>query len=185
MINTVELAVQLVNHLATARVRGRTVEPPTAAAEVHAAVLAARDEAGLDEETALTEGDTGPLAGFSVELGRALDACANQDVTGAADLLNELMARYSAVPNLHGFPGQPPTLAYHRPGVGLLAAWRADLPAGVATLVGLGQTHRFGRCTAEGCDLVFFDRTRNASRRFCGVGCQNRAKAAAYRARRA
>ncbi|MFC7714462.1 CGNR zinc finger domain-containing protein [Nonomuraea recticatena] len=36
-----------------------------------------------------------------------------------------------------------------------------------------------------GCESVFFDTTRNASRRFCGLSCQNRAKASAYRARRA
>ncbi|MEO3801921.1 CGNR zinc finger domain-containing protein [Nonomuraea sp. B1E8] len=34
---------------------------------------------------------------------------------------------------------------------------------------------------ASGCDLVFFDVTRNASRRFCGVSCRNRARAGAYR----
>ncbi|HCT79289.1 MAG TPA: hypothetical protein DGG94_23135 [Micromonosporaceae bacterium] len=37
---------------------------------------------------------------------------------------------------------------------------------------------------ADGCHLVFFDTSRNTSRRFCDLSCQNRAKASAYRARR-
>ena len=41
------------------------------------------------------------------------------------------------------------------------------------------------RCEGTGCSLLFLDRTRNHGRRWCSVAwCGNRAKAAAYRARR-
>ncbi|MFG1707368.1 CGNR zinc finger domain-containing protein [Nonomuraea sp. M3C6] len=70
-----------------------------------------------------------------------------------------------------------------------LSAADADRLAGVAAelrpiLIGVGQGVRLRACEAGGCELVFFDVTRNASRRFCGLSCQNRAKASACRARR-
>ncbi|MEV5499706.1 CGNR zinc finger domain-containing protein, partial [Nonomuraea fuscirosea] len=60
----------------------------------------------------------------------------------------------------------------------------ATTSAPFPTLIGVGQGARLRSCEAEGCELVFFDVTKNTSRRFCGLSCQNRAKASAYRARR-
>ncbi|WP_405875666.1 CGNR zinc finger domain-containing protein [Streptomyces xanthophaeus] len=34
------------------------------------------------------------------------------------------------------------------------------------------------------CDRVYADTSRNAARQFCSTACQNRTKAAAFRARR-
>ncbi|GAB3474003.1 CGNR zinc finger domain-containing protein [Nocardiopsis coralliicola] len=39
--------------------------------------------------------------------------------------------------------------------------------------------------SAGQCDRVFADTSRNGTRRFCSTACQNRAKAAAFRARKA
>ncbi|MEO3868187.1 CGNR zinc finger domain-containing protein [Nonomuraea sp. B12E4] len=104
--------------------------------------------------------------------------------TGAQDAtatLNRALACHQAVPNLRG---DPPILAFHRPGSDLLDAWAADAATALAMVIGVGQGQRLRACEAGACDLVFFDVTRNASRRFCGLSCQNRAKASAYRARR-
>jgi hypothetical protein len=57
----------------------------------------------------------------------------------------------------------------------LISAADADRLAGVAA--GL-------RPVFTGAPDAIDDVTRNASRRFCGLACQNRAKATAYRARR-
>lgn len=44
---------------------------------------------------------------------------------------------------------------------------------------------RFGRCAADGCDRLFFDGTRNRSRRFCSdARCASRTHTADHRARR-
>ncbi|CCM65267.1 MULTISPECIES: CGNR zinc finger domain-containing protein [Candidatus Microthrix] len=46
-------------------------------------------------------------------------------------------------------------------------------------------TARFGRCDAEGCDDLFYDATRNRSRRFCDdPRCASRTHTADHRARR-
>ncbi|MEU6430232.1 CGNR zinc finger domain-containing protein [Microbispora sp. NPDC046973] len=60
----------------------------------------------------------------------------------------------------------------------------ADMGTAPAMVIEVGQGKRLGACQAATCSLVFFDTTRNASRRFCDLSCQNRAKASAYRARR-
>lgn len=104
------------------------------------------------------------------------------DVPAAAARLNALLARHGAVPNLHG---DPPVLAFHRPDATLVDAWAADMGAALAIVIGVGQAARLGACHADRCAHVYLDTTRNASRRFCDLSCQNRAKASAYRARRA
>ena len=46
-------------------------------------------------------------------------------------------------------------------------------------------TIRFGRCGAEGCERLFYDATRNRSRRFCDdPRCASRTHTADHRARR-
>lgn len=46
-------------------------------------------------------------------------------------------------------------------------------------------TERFGRCGAEGCERLFYDATRNRSRRFCpDTRCASRTHTADHRARR-
>ncbi|MFL6095802.1 MAG: CGNR zinc finger domain-containing protein, partial [Blastococcus sp.] len=42
---------------------------------------------------------------------------------------------------------------------------------------------RLGVCSAEGCDNVYIDTSRNASRRYCSNTCASRSTVAAYRAR--
>lgn len=61
----------------------------------------------------------------------------------------------------------------------------------VDLLMGLAQTlcdhgiGRFGRCAADGCEHVFYDTTKNRSRRFCSdQRCASRTHTAAHRARR-
>jgi predicted RNA-binding Zn ribbon-like protein len=56
---------------------------------------------------------------------------------------------------------------------------------GLARAIGDDDGGRLGTCASDGCDRVFVDRSKNASRRFCSTTCQNRVKAAAFRRRRA
>lgn len=174
-----ELAVLLVNELTVAHARGRRVEPPAdrkAALEAAVAREGWTPRGGPADRPPITAADADRLAGVAAELRPAF--------TGAPDaigMLNQALAGHGAVPNLHG---DPPILAFHAPGAGLADAWAADAATALAMVIGVGQGVRLRTCEADGCELVFFDVTRNASRRFCGLSCQNRAKASAYRARR-
>ncbi|GGO78346.1 hypothetical protein GCM10012289_60110 [Nonomuraea cavernae] len=167
-----EFAVLLVNTLAVDRAHGRPVSPPADGADRLSHLLAALPPPAGP----VTADDADRLAEVAAEL-RPLFADGPPPVTG----LNESLVRHGAVPTLYG---DPPKLGFHRPEAGLVDAWAADAGTALAMVIGVGQGTRLRSCQADGCDLVFFDVTRNASRRFCGLSCQNRAKASAYRARR-
>ncbi|MFD1544058.1 CGNR zinc finger domain-containing protein [Nonomuraea guangzhouensis] len=171
-----ELAVLLVNELAVGEVRGRDLAQPADGAARRAAVLAATARLDRPPAGSPTAADADRLAEVAAELrpvfGGGPDSVAS---------LNALLVRHSAVANLHG---EPPILAFHQPDASLVDAWAADAGTALAMVIGVGQGVRLRSCEADGCALVFFDVTRNTSRRFCGLSCQNRAKASAYRARR-
>ncbi|WP_327085369.1 CGNR zinc finger domain-containing protein [Nonomuraea sp. NBC_01738] len=169
------LAVLLVNTLAVDEARGRGSAAPPDGPSRLAALGEALAEAGFPT-AALTPADADRLAAATRSLRPVFGAG-----TPVADL-NDLLVRQAAVPHLHG---DPPALAFHAPGASPTDAWIADAATALAMVIGVGQGARLRTCEAGGCDLAFFDRTRNASRRFCGLSCQNRAKATAYRARRA
>jgi predicted RNA-binding Zn ribbon-like protein len=58
--------------------------------------------------------------------------------------------------------------------------------AAAATAMADGSWRRLKACHAETCRWVFYDRSRNTSRRWCSMGiCGNRSKARSYRARSA
>ena len=61
--------------------------------------------------------------------------------------------------------------------------WGAACATGLAVVVDGQATGRLGVCRADGCDRVYVDVSRNASRRFCSEACLNRTKVAAFRAR--
>lgn len=176
------LALRLVNDLATSRAFGQPTGPVGDAADINA-VLAGHDSGSRHPLwTPLSPPDATALVAAVRRLRTAVDACIDGDIGTAAGILNALLAEHHAVPNLHG---EPPVLAFHPVSAGPLEARVADMSTSLAMIIGTGRTDRLGRCTATDCDRVFYDTTRNASRRFCGLTCQNRAKASAYRARKA
>ncbi|GEK79851.1 CGNR zinc finger domain-containing protein [Agrococcus baldri] len=52
-------------------------------------------------------------------------------------------------------------------------------------LVRTDDTARCKRCGDDRCERLFFDQSRNRSRRFCSTTCQSRTNVAAFRARSA
>ncbi|SNR27782.1 CGNR zinc finger domain-containing protein [Actinomadura mexicana] len=76
----------------------------------------------------------------------------------------------------------------------VVAGWSTDAPeralAGAAALairdhLGRNGFGRLGTCTARNCADVYIDASPTRDRRYCSVTCQNRARAAAFRSRRA
>ncbi len=61
----------------------------------------------------------------------------------------------------------------------------ADVVMALAQELCADSTQRFGRCSAEDCERLFFDATRNRSRRFCSdPRCASRTHTADHRARK-
>ncbi|WP_162907278.1 CGNR zinc finger domain-containing protein [Allorhizocola rhizosphaerae] len=183
--NWADLALRLVNELATGWARGRPHPPPTDAAAILRVIRPAQTLAHGVHIAPLTEDDALDLAATVTRLRAAIDACVDGEVQDAAEILNEVMAANHAVPNLHRHPGMPFIFAFHTGDHTGAQARAADMAASLALVIGSGREARLRRCEAARCDRVFYDTTRNASRRFCDLQCQNRAKASAHRARRA
>jgi len=61
--------------------------------------------------------------------------------------------------------------------------WAAGCATGLAIAIGSDLCGRLGVCTADRCDRVYVDTSKNGTRRFCSTTCQNRVKSAAFRAR--
>src|SRR3712207_9423545 len=75
-------------------------------------------------------------------------------------------------------------LHYARPDAPLLEQLTTTVAMGLSQVVVQHGWQRIGVCSAEGCDDVYVDTSRNASRRYCSNTCASRSTVAAYRARR-
>jgi predicted RNA-binding Zn ribbon-like protein len=176
----VDLCLTLVNDLVVSPRLGRAIGSDNALAEALCDLALSERLRGF----ALSGADVDVLAAVAGRLRVAVDACLGGDLHSAAAALNGVLADHGAVPNLHASADAAPVLAFHAADAGIVDAWAAESAASLAFLVGTRQTHRLGQCDADACDAYFLDVTKNASRRFCSLACQNRAKSAAYRQKR-
>ena len=154
---------------------------------------APKDDAELLEAT---NGFVVPYIGFAADLAaaRGLQRAAGQlyevfaaldadDPDTAAERLNEMTVEYGARPTLIKHDGEPWHLHYHPADSTIVPGIASGLSVGLAILVGTGDADRIGTCSAEACDRAYVDISRNGTKRFCSIACQNRAKTAAFRAR--
>lgn len=132
-----------------------------------------------DIARALRPGDLDGLR----ELRESLRAVfAAESAQEAAELLNPMLVRESAVPQLVVSDGG--IRLDVAPGRRGLAALAARLPAALAEHVARRGTGRLGTCAALPCQCSFIDHTRAATRRYCCIACNDRAAARLYRARK-
>jgi predicted RNA-binding Zn ribbon-like protein len=141
--------------------------------------LLERDPASVAQ---LRPRDVPGFAALARDLRRVFDDLHAADVSAAAARLNRLLARHPAHPHLAIEQGRW-RLHHHPMRAALVPMWTAICAEAIARQVGAGHAERFGVCEAPGCGRVFFDESKNATRRFCSTTCQNRVKAAAFRER--
>ena len=179
----VAVAVSLVNALTPGESRGHDYVPPTGTKLELAATAAIRS--GLPAARALTAGEAKELAATAVELRAVFDAVDAGALDQAAGQVNAMLASTGARPQLDRHDGEPWHLHFHGRTDGMAQGWAAGCATGLAVVLGTELYNRLGVCTAPRCDRVYVDVSRNGTRRFCSTSCQNRVKAAAFRARQA
>ena len=183
MDTVVAVAVRLVNTLTAGEARGRSYAPPSGGdlpAAVTGALRGARRE--TRDVTPDEAAEFGMIAGA---LRAVFDAVAGGRLDEAAREVNALLAITGARPRLDRHDGEPWHLHFHGADDSLVTGWAAGCATGLAVVLGSELYGRLGVCTADRCDRVYVDTSRNGTRRFCSTTCQNRVKAAAFRARRA
>jgi predicted RNA-binding Zn ribbon-like protein len=105
-----------------------------------------------------------------------------QDVNQACGQLNEILMEHRVKPRVSTHGG----VAHleFEPSDNSIIPWiAATAGMGLATVVVTYGVDRFGVCGASSCDAVYFDNSRNHSRRYCSSRCSTREAVAAYRAR--
>jgi predicted RNA-binding Zn ribbon-like protein len=96
--------------------------------------------------------------------------------------LNELLALARPRPYATDHDGEL-HLHYARPDAAAIEQLTTTVAMGLSQVVVQHGWQRLGVCSAEGCDDVYVDTSRNASRRYCSNTCASRSTVAAYRAR--
>ena len=168
------VAVDLVNDLAVEVAFGR----PVAELEPFASI---RRILEIDPPSAeqLRQSD---VPGFVALADRLLSVFSELDrgaLDTAAGRVNDLLAAHSAQPHLAKEDGQW-RLHHHPVDAALVPMVTAICAEGLARVIGAGDARRLGTCESDDCDRVFLDESKNSSRRFCSLSCQNRVKAAAF-----
>jgi predicted RNA-binding Zn ribbon-like protein len=173
------MAVTLVNLLTEGEERGRTYLPP--AGTQRAAQLNALFK-GVGSRTEVTEAEAAEFGGVAADLRAVFTAIDAGDVDDAAHRVNDILKATGAHPSLERHDGEAWHIHFHAADErSKVLGWAAGCATGLAVVVGGEHYDRLGVCTAQHCDRVYVDTSRNGSKRFCSTACQNRVKAAAFR----
>jgi CGNR zinc finger len=167
----VHVAIDLVNELAVA-----SPDDPVAVIQRVLAV----DPPSL---RAFVPADVPCFVALAADLHTVFDLVGADRLDPAATLLNHMLATQPSHPHLALEDGVW-RLHHHPVDAELIPMWTAICAEALARLIGNGHARRLGTCERPGCGRVFVDVSKNASRAFCSTTCQNRVKAAAFRARR-
>lgn len=176
----VTVAVRLVNALTPGHQRGRPYLPPGGSALAAAVTAALR--ARRPDVRQVTPGEAGEFRAVAAQLRAVFDAVAAGRTDDAARLVNEMLASTGARPRLDRHDGESWHLHFHSAEDSLVTSWAAGCATGLAVVLGSEAHERLGVCAAPRCDRAYVDTSRNATRRFCSTSCQNRVKAASFRA---
>jgi len=177
----VTVAVALVNVATPGEAQGRPYDVPAGAdlvAGVDRAMHSGRRWLGM-----IDQAGADAMVGVATRLRGIFESIQEDDLDAAAAQINELLQRTGARPYLLRHDGEPWHLHYHGNDSDPATQWAAGCATALAVVVGSEHADRLGVCSAAHCDRVYVDVSRNGTRRFCSTGCQNRVKAAAFRAR--
>jgi predicted RNA-binding Zn ribbon-like protein len=130
-----------------------------------------------------SESEVSELRGYARRINAVFHAVDAGDLDGACVSVNELIADTEAAPVLARHGDEPWHLHFHAVDAPWARARAAPMATALAIVLGGPMAQRLGICSAPSCDRVFVDTSRNGTKRFCTTACQNRVKAAAFRAR--
>lgn len=107
------------------------------------------------------------------------------DTEAASRRVNEELTEVPLAPSIVDHGGVGPHLHWTASTARFDDQVMADVLMAIAQELCDNGTERFGRCGAEDCESLFYDGTRNRSRRFCNdPRCASRTHTADHRARR-
>nr|WP_241429370.1 CGNR zinc finger domain-containing protein [Agrococcus sp. ARC_14] len=114
---------------------------------------------------------------------RTIETMWDADRDTAAVMANRVFRECDARPHLVRHDGLDWHLHGLPAGAPIADAIAVDAAMAFVDLVRVDDTARCKRCGDARCERMFFDLSRNRSRRFCSTTCQSRTNVAAFRAR--
>ncbi len=138
-----------------------------------------------------TWGWSGPrAASWTVELAQVqairpvLAGLWQADEQEAVRVVNGLLRDAHALPQLVKHDDWDYHVHASSPAAPLAERMAVELAMAMIDVIRLKELARLQTCAGADCQDVYVDLSKNRSRRFCSIGCGNRANVAAYRARR-
>ncbi|PKW27461.1 CGNR zinc finger domain-containing protein [Phycicoccus duodecadis] len=101
------------------------------------------------------------------------------------EAVNQLLARTRALPRLVEHDGQGWHIHATDDDAPFADRVAVEFAMAMVDVIRGGERERLAVCSADDCDDVYVDLSRNRSRKFCDGTCGTRANVAAYRARKA
>ena len=165
---TLDAVVELSNSLTNGRPNARNI-------------LAARGFARAD---AASQASVDRLTNKLSALVEVFSALPDMDDTTAATAVNEELTELDIEPSIVSHDGVGPHIHWTPSTSTFDNQVLADLLMALAQELCESGTIRFGRCAAHDCEDVFYDGTRNRSKRFCSdPRCASKTHTAEHRAR--
>lgn len=174
--DVVSAAVAAINLLTPGCALGREYRAEVPAGEL---IVALRIQRAVE----VSATDVEELRGYAVRLRKVFEAVESGSADDACERINAILRETHAAPVLSRHDNEPWHLHFHAPDAGWARSQAASMATALAVVLGSPVHDRLGICTALACDRVYVDTSRNGTRRFCSTSCQNRVKAAAFRAR--
>lgn len=126
------------------------------------------------------------VADRMVPLARLLRSLPGAELEVVVQAVNAQLEAAAIAPSLSSHDGFALHIHWTPPQTPFAHQVAVDLLMAVAQTLCDHGTQRFGRCVADDCDRLFYDTTKNRSRRFCtDPRCASRTHTAAHRARQA
>lgn len=117
-------------------------------------------------------------------LTRLVRSLPGAELREVVDAVNAQLEAAAIAPSLSSHDGYALHIHWTAPSTPFAHQVAVDLLMAVAQTLCDHGTQRFGRCAADDCERVFYDATKNRSRRFCtDPRCASRTHTAAHRAR--
>lgn len=126
------------------------------------------------------------VADRMVPLARLLRSLPGAKLEVVVEAVNAQLEAAAIAPSLSSHDGFALHIHWTPPKTPFAHQVAVDLLMALAQTLCDHGTQRFGRCAADDCDRLFYDTTKNRSRRFCtDPRCASRTHTAAHRARQA
>ncbi|TDE12188.1 CGNR zinc finger domain-containing protein [Jiangella asiatica] len=172
VVDLLTVAVELVNVQTCEYAGGRPALVPSG--------RELRDELGRilardGRQPAVGQRDVHVLVRFARDARRIFEAAADDDLDAASTATNSLLSWARPIPRLDQHDSTW-DMHFHGPSDRLGDGWAAGCAAALTMALGSAGAGRLGVCAAAECDRVYVDRSKNGTRSFCGLTCQNRVK---------